>query len=417
MKRVAIVGSGIVGTTLAWHLVKAGHRVDIFENGPDIPYPHAPQFANEVLFSNQFADPARDIPAALPAGVRGLAQSGDYGFRLDEERSMCVGGQATRWWGITPRLVPQTFRSRSTDGWGVDWPIGYDDLEPYYGDAERYLGISGSGDDNPYAAPRSQPYPLPPFELGAVDLEFASRVKAAGLHVHTTAQARTRLAFDGRPGCSNYATCGTCPTGARYSPNHHLAQALRSGLATLHTGALVRRIVVERNRARALLYHPDHGAASKEHAADLIIVAAGGIESARLLLLSTAPGAHRDGLGNESGQVGRNLVFHHVWRGYMNFKERTMPGRAGPPTLLSHQFVWPAAPREQGGMTVELFDSVRASALEDIMARQWRNGAQVVEAMRPLTHTRTITFNAEARQGPGKYAQLSKKEAWAGSTS
>ncbi|MEJ6020814.1 GMC family oxidoreductase [Ramlibacter sp. PS4R-6] len=402
MKRVAIVGAGIVGTTLAWHLVKAGHRVDLFETGPDIPYPHAPQFANEVLFANQFARPAQAIPAALPADVRGLVQTGDYAWRIDDERSMCVGGQATRWWGITPRLVPETF---------AGWPITYDDLEPWYGEAERYLGISGSADDNPFAAPRKQPYPLPPFELGAVDLELAARLKAQGLHVHTTAQARTRRAYDGRPACSNYGTCGTCPTGARYSPNHHLAQALRTGLATLHTRSLVRRIVMEGNRARALLVHPGLGAASREHAADAIIVAAGGIESARLLLLSKAGGPHREGLGNDSGQVGRNLVFHHVWRGQVEFSERMLPGRAGPPTMLSHQFVRPAAPREHGGMTVELFDTFSSAALDAVMRKPWRDGAQVVEAMRPGTRLRTLTFNAEARRGPGKYAALAKQSA------
>lgn len=409
MKRIAIVGAGIVGTTLAWHLVRAGHRVDLFENGADIPYPHAPQFANEVLYANQFAGPALAIPEPLPAGIRGLAQSGDYPHSVDEERSMCVGGQATRWWAMTPRLSPSSFRPKSTQGWGVDWPIGYEELEPWYGEAERFLGVSGSGDDNPFAPPRSQPYPLPPFELGATDLVLAQRLKQQGLLMHTTPQARTRHDFDGRSACRNFGTCGTCPIGARYSPNHHLAQALRSGLLTLHTRALVRRIVLDRGRARALLYHPDHGATSKEHPADIIVVAAGGIESARLLLLSAAPGVHREGLGNQSGQVGRNLGFHHVWRGALTFKSPTMQGRAGPPTLLSHQFIESETPLEHGGMSVELFDSLPLHDIDPGAAGAWANGSAVVKALRPLTHSRTLTMNAEARPGPGKYAALSKK--------
>ena len=411
MKRIAIVGAGIVGTTLAWHLVKAGHRVDLFENGPDIPYPHAAQFANEVLFANHLSPPAQSIPERLPADIRGVEQSGDYPISIDGERSMCVGGQATRWWGITPRLLPSSFRAKTVQGWGTDWPIGYDDLEPWYCIAERYLGISGSDDDNPFAPKRSQPYPLPAFELGAVDLELAQRLKQQGLLAHTTPQARTRHDFDGRPGCRNYGSCATCPIGARYSPNHHLVQALATGLLTLHTKALVRRVIVERNRARALLVHPDHGAASQEHPADIIIVAAGGLESTRLLLLSAASGVHRDGLGNASGQVGRNLGFHHVWRGAMQLKTRTMAGRAGAPTMLSHQFVEPASPRDHGGFSVELFDSVPAPILEAAASRVWARGAQVVETLRPVTHSRTITFNAEARPGPGKYAALSKKSA------
>jgi len=401
MKRVAIVGAGIVGTTLAWHLVRAGHRVDMFEIGADTPYPHAPQFENEVLYANAFAAVAQPIPPQLPKGLRGVAQSGDYPNGLDSERSMCVGGQATRWWGITPRMLPASFRPKSLHGRGTDWPIHYEDLEPYYGQAELYLGISGSNDDNPFAAPRSQPYPLPPFEFSATDEVLAARFRAQGLQVHTTPQARTREAFDARPGCRNFGTCTTCPIGARYSPNHHLAQALRTGLLTLHTRALVRRIVLDRNRARAVLYHPDHGTTAKEHAADVVIAAAGGLESARLLMLS--------GIGNASGQLGRNLAFHHVWRGAMQFKARTMPGRAGPPTMLSHQFVEPAAAAAHGGMTVELPDAVPAVPFDAVAQRPWRNGKEIIEALRPVTHMRSIVFNAESQPGPGKYATLSKK--------
>jgi choline dehydrogenase-like flavoprotein len=163
------------------------------------------------------------------------------------------------------------------------------------------------------------------------------------------------------------------------------------------------------NRARAVLYHPDHGNASKEHAADLIIVAAGGLESARLLLLSAASGPHREGLGNASGQVGRNLGFHHIWRGFMRFKARTMPGRAGPPTMLSHQFAEPPAPSTHGGLTVELPDSLPDSLVEAATHKHWRNGAELVEALRPVTHSRSMVFNGESRPGPGKYAALSKK--------
>ncbi len=408
-RRVAIVGAGIVGTTLAYHLVQAGHRVDIFENGPDIPYPHAPQFANEVLYANRFAAPAQAIPEPLPSGVKGLTQSGDYPGKIDDERSMCVGGQATRWWGITPRLLPESFRPKTLHGYGDDWPITYGELEPYYCQAEHYLGISGSGDDNPFGPPRSQPYPLPPFALSHTDMELAAKLSACGLRVHTTPQARTRHAYGGRPACQNVGKCATCPVGARYSPNHHLALAMRTGLLTLHTNAVARRIVLKGNRVRALVYHPDHGAVAKECVADVVIVAAGAIESARLLLLSSASGIHRNGLGNDSGQVGRNLGFHHVWRGHMDFKQVVMAGRAGPPTMLSHQFIEPAGPRAYGGVSVELFDYFSDAHIESLARRHWRSGAQMVEALRPALHCRSITFNAETQPGPGKYAALSKK--------
>ncbi|MGA9918720.1 GMC family oxidoreductase [Paraburkholderia sp.] len=407
MKSVAIVGSGIVGTALAYHLVKAGHSVHVFENGPAIPYPHMPQFENEVLYSNRFSDSSDLVPMKLPDGVKGMSQSGDYAEIVDHERIMCVGGQATRWAGITPRMRPESFRPKTLHGFGDDWPITYTDLEPYYCKAEDYLAVSGSSDDNPFAPPRSKKFPLPPFELSYKDRELSGALLEHGLVTHTTPQARTRHDYDGRPGCQNFGVCSTCPIGARYSPNHHLNLALKTGLLTLHTNALVRRIVIEGTRARSIIYHPDHGATSKEHSADIIVVAAGGIESARLLLLSQGAGIHREGIGNTSGQVGKNLAFHHVWWGHMQFEELMMAGRAGPPTLLSHQFVVPEERRNHGGVSVELFDNHYLGQINAVKNKSWSRGDDILAALQSVRHCRGITFNAEPIPSTKKYIDLS----------
>jgi choline dehydrogenase-like flavoprotein len=253
-------------------------------------------------------------------------------------------------------------------GYGDDWPVTYDDLEPYYGAAERHLAVSGSAEDNPFAAPRTTGYPLPPFELGYQDIELARKLEAAGIVAHTTPQARTRVAVDGRPACANFGVCGTCPTGARYSPNHHLRLAEATGRLTVHTNAHVRRIMMEGKRATGLLYHQDDASAGTEHAADVVIVAAGALESARLLLLSDAAGPHSNGIGNVSGLVGRTLTFHHVWWGHMEFAEKMMAGRAGPPTLQSHQF---AVPR--GGGTSAAWVSSYSTTIS--VATSWRSSA------------------------------------------
>jgi flavin-dependent dehydrogenase len=91
MKRVAIIGGGIVGTTLAHQLVMAGYRVDLFENGPDTPYPHWPQFETKVLYSNYFAPPLETFPPKRAADIKGMTQTGDYGQIIDDERIMCLG--------------------------------------------------------------------------------------------------------------------------------------------------------------------------------------------------------------------------------------------------------------------------------------------------------------------------------------
>jgi glucose dehydrogenase len=407
VKRVAIVGAGIVGTTLAYHLVKAGHQVDLFENGGETPYPHLPQFEAEVLYSNHFAPPVPTFPAKLPDGIKGLVQSGDYGQSFNDERIMTVGGQATQWFGITPRFQRENFRSRTLHGFGLDWPISYEDIEPYYCLAERHLGISGNGKDNPFASPRSEPYPLPPFELGYKDNILAEKLRSAGIVTHTTPQARVRHDFDDRPGCQNFGACGTCPIGARYSPNHHIEKIRDSKAFRLHTNSLVRRIIIENGRGRGVAYHPDHGRRQVEHRADAVILTAGAVESARLLLLSKGTGIHSDGIGNASGQVGRNFGTHHVWWGELTFAEPMLPGRAGPPTLLTHQFALPKEKGRHGGSTIELFDGFPLGSIDRERSKPHLNGAAALKALRPTIHKRALTMNAEMVPGPGKYVALS----------
>lgn len=406
MRRVAIVGAGIVGTTLAYHLVKAGHQVDLFENGGETPYPHTPQFEANVLYANHFAPPTPVFPTELPEDIKGLVQSGDYEQSFNDERIMTVGGQATRWFGITPRFQRENFRSHTLHGFGRDWPISYEDLEPYYCLAERHLGISGTV-DNPFASPRSEPFPLPPFELSYTDKILAERLGSHGIRTHTTPQARVRQDYDGRPGCQNFGACGTCPIGARYSPNHHIEMIRGSGLFRLHTNCLVRRVIVEHGRGRGVAYHPDHGPRQIEHRADAVILAAGAVESARLLLLSKAGGTHRDGIGNASGQVGRNFGTHHVWWGDLTFADPIWPGRAGPPTLLTHQFALPKERGRHGGSTIELFDGFPGGLIDRVQSNPYLNGKAALDALRPALNKRTVTVNAEMVPGPGKYVTLS----------
>ena len=148
---VAIVGSGIVGTTIAYHLANKGFDVEIFEKGPEYPYPHGRQFREKILY-------LYDNPSySLPKDLQNLTLSGDYRPDLNSERVMVVGGSATVWQAITLRMLPKDFKTRTLYGYGEDWPLAYDDLEPYYGKAEALLGVSGTDADNPFAPRRSQP--------------------------------------------------------------------------------------------------------------------------------------------------------------------------------------------------------------------------------------------------------------------
>jgi choline dehydrogenase-like flavoprotein len=323
----------------------------------------------------------------------------------------CVeGGMAARWEAICARQPPADFHTRSRYGFGADWPFGYDELEPWLGRAERWMGVAGTDDDNPFAPPRSTPYPMPAFPLSWGDRWLAERLAAGGLHVHTTPQARNPRPYDDRAACANFGTCAVCPIGARYSPQHHLRPLVAGGRVRLFTGTAVRRVLVDAaGRARGLLVRPVVGGAEREHAADRVVVAAGALESARLLLLSTAPG-FPDGLGNRSGHVGRHLVFHHLWLGRLRFAEALYPGRFGGWTAESLQFTDPPRRGRHGGVKVEL-SSRRAYATWEPL-RVWESpgdvlaaatdAADVAAALTPVPHWRPITFHAEAAPGPGK---------------
>lgn len=410
---VAVVGSGVVGTAVALALARRGIRVELFERGPAYPYPHRPQFEERVV---------RRSPAPLyrdPPGLTGVTQSGDYPVPVDAELDAVEGGSAVRWEAITLRQPPSDFATLTRFGFGADWPLSYDELEPWYGRAERLLGVSGTDSDNPFAPPRSTPFPLPPFKLSWDDRLLRDRLAGAGLHLHTTPQARTRAPFDERPACVNFGACSVCPIGARYSPIHHLRRAVETGLVRVHLETAVRRVLFDRSgRARGLGVQPARpergGGGEREVAASAVVVAGGAVESARLLLLS-AGGPYPDGPGNRGGHLGRNLVFHSLWIGRLRFRRPLYPGRFGGWTGQSQQFQDPPDRGRHGGVKVELA-SRRAFATHEpvpvweppIRALDGAASADdLVRELRPALHWRPVVFHAEARPGPSKCLTLS----------
>jgi hypothetical protein len=247
MKTVAVIGSGIVGTTIAVHLTAKGHMVNVYEKGPDYPYPYNEQFAREILYLY------KDDPAyTLPIDIKRVLKRGDYKFDLNHEIIMHLGGAASRWSALTLRMSPNDFKTRSVYRYGDDWPITYDELEPYYCKAEKYLGVSGFP-DNPFAPKRSQPYPMPGFEMSYENMLLAERLRTKHIVLPTVPQARTRHEYDNRPACVNFGTCRVYRIGARYSPAYHLNRAIETGLCKLYLNTSIQRILVDEKKVRGIL--------------------------------------------------------------------------------------------------------------------------------------------------------------------
>lgn len=395
---VTVIGSGIVGVALAHQLVHAGKAIQILEKGPDYPYPHEQAVIERV---HGHVDPGHQTPR----DVRRVILSGSYRHSLTQELVQRAGGMATTWRGITLRMRPQDFRPRTTLGHGADWPVDYEALEPWYGRAERFMGVAGTDADNPWAPWRSTPYPLPPVALAPDDHLLATRLSAGDIHLSTTPQAVTTRPFDGRPICTNIGpTCNTCPTGARYSPGHHLVELAASGRCTVRTGTAVRRVLLDgRGAVQALVVRSPEGE-DVEEPAGTVVIAAGAIESARLLLLSRSS-VYPGGIGNRNGLVGQNLTFHHMYGGRLHYAEALHPGRVAPMTGQSHQFLDPLARERRLGIKVEFTSHLPSLNLN----KSLRSGADVLAGMQRAIRRRNLGLHAETAPGPGKYLTLSRR--------
>jgi choline dehydrogenase-like flavoprotein len=301
---VLIVGAGASGAAVAYSLTRAGWRVVCLEQGDwvaadDLPHGRDDWELHRLTDFNP--DPnLRRSRADYPVN--------DAGSTFTPLMFNAVGGSTIHWSAHFPRYHPSDFRVRSLDGVGEDWPLTYDELEPFYDLSDRVCGVSGLTGD-PSQPPRSA-RGTPPLPIGRLGETIANGFDKLGWHWWVSDSAIVSADFDGRPGCNLCGPCDIgCPTGARSSADVVFwPKALANG-AELRTGCRVREIRVGADgRARSALYY-DRDGALHEQAAPLIILACNGVGTPRLLLNSRSP-AFPDGLANRSGQVGRNLMFH-----------------------------------------------------------------------------------------------------------
>lgn len=397
---VAVVGSGIAGASIAYTLAQRGYDVVVFEKGPEYPYPHSQQFVEQIHY-------LYDNPKFhSPADIERITVSGSYPYSLNDERKVMVGGTATHWNAVTPRIHPEDFRTKTLHGLGEDWPLEYEDLEEYYCKAEALLGVSGTDSDNPFAPWRSKSYPLGQFDLSHDDQILAERLNNNGIVLHTTPQARTRRPYEGRPGCRNHGTCRYCPIGVRYSPNYHLQLAERTGRCTILSNTSVRRIEVDKTgTAHSLIFQQNDAESSDVHDAKVIIVATGAFETPRLLLLS-ANDRYPDGLGNNSGHLGQHLTFHPLYHGGLHFKRPLHHNSVGPFTGLCDQFLRPSDRYKHGGFKI-FFSSLWGRLT-------WPGGPdtteEILEVGRDAAYWRPITFHCDSLDSPQKYVTLGEEK-------
>ncbi|MFF7992551.1 GMC family oxidoreductase [Kitasatospora xanthocidica] len=324
---VVIVGGGVAGALTACRLkaTKPNARilvVDAGNNGVDPPdrasFVAAYQTAAVKNVPSPYAwldnnaknlAPSSDGVPDPVAMNRYYVEAGPDLFESGFQRML--GGSTWAWRGNTPRFLPNDFTLRSTYGVGVDWPITYDDIEPYYGQAETELGISGNDSEWTGLTPRTTPYPMPGMapsygdELVRAALSTIRPIDGVPVTVLTTPQARLSQPYDGRPPCQGYSSClPVCPSGAKYDAGVHVAKARGLGVE-FRTGCVVTRLVKRPGDLAPTVVFKDWSTtdrAEQQVDAEHVVLAANAVETAKLWLLS--------GLRNTSDQVGRNLMDH-----------------------------------------------------------------------------------------------------------
>ncbi len=187
-------------------------------------------------------------------------------------------GGGTCWTGNTPRMHPNDFRTKSLYGRGDDWPISYDDLEPYYVQIEQWMGISGK-ESSMY--PRSKPYLLPPHRLNAFDRELAKKYPDFYMPMPS---ARASAAGSERPSCCGNGVCSTCPIAAKFQVDFHSRNVYEDPRVTLLTEANVVAIDIQAKVVKGVIYIKGGKEASVK--CDLAVVGAHGIMTPFILLKS-----------------------------------------------------------------------------------------------------------------------------------
>lgn len=228
----------------------------------------------------------------------------------------CVGGGTFSYGAMAWRFMPQDFRMRSTYGAVegstlADWPISYEDLEPYYEKAEWEIGVSGEAEP-PQKPTRRKPLPMPPLPDSKEHVVLEAAAKRLGLHPFHIPMLRNTVPYNGRGGCMRCRWCVgfACEVDAKNGThNTVIPKALATGNCELRTNCMAKEILTNGKGLATGISYFDQDNHLREQPADVVVIAGSAVESARLLLNSKSL-LFPNGIGNRYDWVGRNLQGH-----------------------------------------------------------------------------------------------------------
>jgi len=319
MYDVVIIGSGASGGAVAYTLCKAGYKVAVLEKGRLVKREEFSKdelaYCRRDLVTPSLFDEYHTIEEKVD-GKWVATPTHESGWSF--WNGNIVGGSSNLMSGMLHRLHPDDFRLKSKYGAieganVVDWPIGYDELEPYYALAEELVGISGHYEPHKYEPKRSTPnFTQPPTKENAVVKLLDKSCKALDITPLVTPRAVLSKNKPGRDACYYSNFCGSygCSSGAKSSSREALLKpALATGNLTLLTNTHVKYLHAEsKDKVHYAVVVDTITGKEKRIEGKMFVVAAQAHESARLLL-NSANKHHPDGLANSSGELGKNLIF------------------------------------------------------------------------------------------------------------
>ena len=315
---VCIVGSGAGASPVAFSLSQAGYKVLILEKGPWFTEKDFSKDELGCCRRSTFTPKLWEEQHVIEEEIRGEWQAeSTFDSGWDFWNGNCVGGSSNFMSGFFHRLKPNDFKLLSTygpiEGANIaDWPISYEDLEPYYAMVEEKVGVSGKVVQHPQLEPRSTAdFPFPPTQEHPISKWIDKSCANLNLHPLPVARAILSQPAMGRSSCTYTNYCGSygCHTGAKGSGRAALLNhAVATGNCEIRPHSKAYKISSDSNGKISSVEYYDLNNQPQTVDAKIYVVACQAIETSRLLLASTGP-KHPNGLANNNDNVGKNLIF------------------------------------------------------------------------------------------------------------
>ncbi|WP_082016890.1 GMC family oxidoreductase [Hymenobacter sp. DG25B] len=388
-----VIGTGAGGAPLLARLAMAGLKVVALEAGPW----HNPQRdfatdekAQEFLFWNDERLSAGQDPVAFGKNNSGTG----------------VGGSTLHYTAYTPRAQDDDFRLRRDFGVGVDWPLGYEELEPYYDELEQFLGISGP-EHYPWGKPRRRPYPLAPLPLNGAAQLMARACAQLGILTSPAANAALsgRYYQEGvgwREACTNRGFCQAgCSTGAKASMDVTFLPLAAAHGADIRPNSFVTEVERDDTGRITGVVYQQNGVTQRQKCRHLFLCA-GAVETPRLLLLNE--------LALSSGHVGQNFMAHTGLQVWGTFEEDIRPYKGIPGALISEDTHRPAGADFAGGYLLQSIGVMPVTFAGQVARQRKLWGEPLRHYLRQYNHIAGINMLGDCLPHPANFLELAEEK-------